>query len=117
MPDRLPSLLILVTFWIPPVIAGRLAAELVHKSVTRVRPALIVSGLAGAVIVWTGIWFLVNLGAMPPYIPGATPDPTYPAPPQAVAALAVFSGALVLPLSAVACALAFRWRTRSLKRA
>jgi len=43
---------------------------------------------------------------MPPYIPGASIDPTF-APPRAVAGLAIVAGALVLPGSAIACALAF----------
>jgi len=69
------------------------------------------AALAAMVVGWAAVWFLFNLGRMPPYIPGATRDPTY-APPKAVAGLAVVSGALVLPGSALACALAFRCRRR-----
>lgn len=32
MPDRLPSLVLLVGFWVPPVLIGRAAADLVHRS-------------------------------------------------------------------------------------
>ena len=81
MPDRLPSLIVLAGFWIPPA-----------------------------------VWFLFNLGRMPPYIPGATTDPTF-APPKAIAGLAVVASALVLPSSALACALAFRRRGRMLRNA
>jgi hypothetical protein len=67
------------------------------------------------VLGYAAAWFLFNLGRMPPYIPGATIDPTF-APPKAVAGLAVVAGALVLPGSALACALAFRRRERMLGR-
>jgi hypothetical protein len=52
---------------------------------------------------------------MPPYIPGASHDPTY-APPEAVRGLVVVATALVLPGSALACALAYRSRRRSMSR-
>ena len=68
MPDRLPSLIVLVGFWIPPAVAGWVAA--------------------GATI----------------------------ATPRAVAWLAVVTSVLVLPGSALACALAFRRRGRILGR-
>ena len=114
MPDRLPSLIVLVGFWIPPAVAGWLAAGLfergVHRStMTYAVPAIFVLGYSAA-------WFLFNLDRMPPYIPGATMDPTF-APPRAVTGLAVFSSALVLPGSALACALAFRRRRQILGRA
>ena len=115
MPDRLLSLGLLVGFWIPPAIAGRAAAEYLHRSATRVRPALMYAGLTTFVLGWSLVWFLINLSAMPPYIPGASRDPTY-APPEAVAGLIVVAAALVLPGSAIACALAFRSRRRSLSR-
>lgn len=115
MPDRLPSLILLVTFWIPPAVVGRAAADLVHRSTTRVRPALIYTVLATFVLGWSAAWFLFNLSRMPPYVPGATQDPTY-APPEAVAGLAIVASALVLPGSAIACVLAFRSRGRSLRR-
>jgi hypothetical protein len=63
------------------------------------------------VVGYAALWFLFNVGRMPPYIPGAVTDPTI-ATPQAVAALAVFVAAVVLPGSAAACALAFRHRRR-----
>jgi hypothetical protein len=71
--------------------------------------------LAAFVLGYAAAWFFFNLGRMPPYIPGATTDPTF-APPEAVTALAIFTSALVLPGSALACALAFRLRGRMLKR-
>jgi hypothetical protein len=113
MPDRLPSLVLLLGCWIPPALVGRAAADLVHRSATRVRPALTYTVLTTFVLGWSAAWFLLNLSRMPPYVPGATQDPTY-APPEAVAGLAVVAGALVLPVSALACLLAFRRRARSL---
>ena len=115
IPDRLPSLVLLVGCWIPPAVVGFAAADLVHRSTTRVRPPLVYAGLTTFVLVWSATWFLFQLGRMPPYIPGASRDPTY-APPEAVAGLAVVATALVLPVSAVACVLAFRSRARSLTR-
>lgn len=111
MPDRLPSLVLLLGCWIPPAVVGRAAADLVHRSATRVRPALTSTVLATFVLGWSAAWFLLNLSRMPPYVPGATQDPTY-APPEAVAGLAVVASALVLPVSAIACVLAFRRRAR-----
>src|ERR1043166_135596 len=113
MPDRLLSLGLLVGFWIPPAAVGRAAAAFAHRSTARDRPALVYAGLTPFVLAWSLAWFLFQLGRMPPYIPGATHDPTY-APPEAVAGLAVVATALVLPGSAIACALAFRSRRRSL---
>lgn len=113
MPDRLLSLGLLVGFWIPPAAVGRAAAELAHRRTNPVRPALVYAGLTAVVVAWSAGWFLFQLGRMPPYIPGATHDPTY-APPEAVAGLAVVTAVLVLPGSAIACALAFRRRRRAL---
>jgi hypothetical protein len=115
MPDRLPSLVLLVGFWIPPVVAGRAAADLVRRTVPRASPARVRAGLAAFVVAWAAVWFLVNLSAMPPYIPGAKLDPTV-ATPQAIGWLALVTAALVLPGSAIACALAFRRRARALPR-
>jgi hypothetical protein len=115
VPDRLPSLVLLVGFWIPPAVIGFAAADLVHRMTTRVRPALIYAVLAISAVGWSAAWFLFHLGRMPPYVPGATQDPTY-APPEAVAGLAVVASALVLPGSVIACVLAFRRRGRSLRR-
>ena len=70
--------------------------------------------LAAFSLGYAAAWFFFNLGRMPPYIPGATTDPTF-APPRAVAGLAVVAAALVLPGSALACALAFRRRERMLQ--
>ena len=115
IPDRLPSLIVLVGFWIPPAVAGWLIAEFFRRSTKRVSAALIYAILAIFVLGYSAVWFLFNLGRMPPYIPGATTDPTF-APPKAVAGLAVFSSALILPGSAIACVLAYRIR-RALARA
>ena len=111
MPDRLPSLIVLVGFWIPPAVAGWVAAGALRQSAERVR-ATVTYGVMGAfVLVYAAAWFFFNLGRMPPYIPGATMDPTF-APPQAVAWLAGVAGVLVLPGSALAYAIAFRLRGR-----
>ena len=115
MPDRLPSLIVLVGFWIPPAVAGWVAAGSLHRSTRRDRATVTYSVLAAFVLAYAVAWFFFNLGRMPPYIPGATPDPTFPPPPSAVAGLAVVAGALVLPGSALACALAFRRRRRKLR--
>jgi biotin transporter BioY len=115
IPDRLPSLVLLVGFWIAPAAIGWAAAEFAHRNAARIRAALIYAGLMTFVIGWSAAWFLFQLHRMPPYIPGATLDPTY-ASPQAVAGLAVVAIVLVVPVSAVACALAFRSRWRSLER-
>lgn len=109
MPDRLPSLIVLVGFWIPPAVAGWVAAGSLQR---RARPRrTMILALATFVLGYAAAWFLFNLGRMPPYIPGATMDPTY-ASPEATAGLAVVAGALVLPGSALACAVAFGRRAR-----
>jgi biotin transporter BioY len=107
IPDRLPSLIVLVGFWIPPAVAGWLAAEFLGRSTKRYCAAVTYAVLAILVLGYSAAWFLFNLSAIPPYLPGATQDPRY-APPEAVAGLAVVAGALVLPGSAIACVLAFR---------
>ena len=111
MPDRLPSLIVLVGFWVPPALAGWVAAGSLRRSTTLDRSTSTYALLAIVVLVYAAAWFVFNLGRMPPYIPGATMDPTV-ATPQAVRWLAVVAGALVLPGSALACALAFRRRRR-----
>jgi hypothetical protein len=73
------------------------------------------AGLTTVVLVYAAAWFLFQLDRIPPYVPGATRDPSY-APPEAVAGLAVVTTALVLPVSAIACVVAFRSRARSLRR-
>jgi hypothetical protein len=111
MPDRLPSLIVLAGFWVPPAVAGWVAAgSLLRKSEAdgvRRTGAL----LATFVLGYTAAWFLFNLTFMPPYIPGAVDDPTI-ATPRAAVALAIFTAALILPGSALACVLAFRLRVR-----
>ena len=115
MPDRLPSLVLLVGFWVPPAMAGWTAAKLAHRSTPRGGAGLTYAVLAAFVLGWALAWFLFQLDRMPPYIPGSTRDPTY-APPEAVAGLGLVAGVLVLPGSAIACALAFRSRRRALTR-
>jgi hypothetical protein len=116
MPDRLPSLVLLVGFWIPPAVAGWTAAKIAHRDSPRRGAALTYVVLATLVVAWSLAWFLFQLDRMPPYIPGESRDPRY-APPEAVAGLALVASALVLPGSAIACALAFRSRRRALTRA
>ena len=115
LPDRLPSLIVLVGFWVPPAVAGWVVAEFLRRSAKRYHAAVTFAVLATFVLCYAAAWFLFNVGRMPPYIPGATIDPTF-APPKAVAGLAVVTCALVLPGSALACALAFRCRGRMLRR-
>jgi len=115
IPDRLPSLIVLVGFWIPPAVAGWVAAGSILRSTKRDRATVTYAVLTIFVLGYALAWFLFNLGRMPPYIPGASTDPTF-APPRAVAGLAVVTSALVLPGSALACALAFRLRRRMPKR-
>jgi hypothetical protein len=115
MPDRLPSLIVLVGFWVPPAVAGWVAAGSLQRSPERGRTPETYAVLAFFLLAYVTAWFLYNLGRMPPYIPGATTDPTF-APPRAVAGLAVVASVLVLPGSALACALAFRRRERLLGR-
>jgi len=109
MPDRLPSLIVLVGFWIPPAVAGWVAAGSLARSARRERARAIYAALGVFVVGYAAAWFFFNVGRMPPYVPGASMDPTV-ATPGAVRWLAVFTGALVLPGSALACALAFRRR-------
>jgi hypothetical protein len=115
MPDRLPSLIVLVGFWIPPAVAGWVAADALQRSTRPERTKVTYAVLATFVLAYAAAWFLFNLYRMPPYIPGSTMDPTF-APPRAVVGLAVVASALVLPGSALACALAFRRRVRMLGR-
>ena len=113
IPDRLPSLIVLVGFWIPPAVAGWVAAAL--QSAKRARARVTYAVLATFVLGYAAAWFLFNLGRMPPYIPGASKDPTF-APPTAVAGLAVVTSVLVLPGSVLACVLTFRICRRALSR-
>ena len=109
IPDRLPSLIVLVLFWVPPAIAGWLLAGWVSRSTKLHGATVIFAVLAIFVLCYTAGWFLFNLGRMPPYIPGASVDPTV-ASPRAIRGLAIVAGALVLPGSLIASALAFRYR-------
>lgn len=107
IPDRLPSLIVLVGFWIPPAVVGWVAAEFLLRSTMRYRAAVSCAALTIFVLGYAVAWFFFNLNAIPPYLPGATHDPTF-APPEAVTGLAIVTIALVLPGSAIACLLAFR---------
>ena len=111
MPDRLPSLIVLVAFWIPPAVAGSVAAGSLLRNARPDRAKVTYAALAAFVVAYAAAWFFFNLGRMPPYIPGATMDPTV-ATPRATANLALFTGAVILPGSAVACVLACRRRLR-----
>jgi hypothetical protein len=115
IPDRLPSLILLVGFWVPAALAGRMAAEIVRRRTPRIRPAVTFAALTGFVLASSAAWFFINVNALPPYIPGATADPTF-ASREAVMALIAVTSALVVPGSALACWLAYRGRTRSLSR-
>jgi hypothetical protein len=114
MPDRLPSLILLVGFWVPAVLAGRAAARIARQRTAEARPTPIYAGMAAFVLASSVAWFFINLSAVPPYIPGATMDPTY-VPPGGAAALGLVTGGLVAPVSALACWLAFRGHSRSLR--
>jgi len=114
IPDRLPSLILLVSFWVPPAAIGCAAAWFFHRSAARVRSALPYVLLMSFVLLWSAAWFLFQINRMPPYIPGSTEDPTF-APPKAIAGLAIVAGVLVLPVSAIACVLAYRL-TEKLRR-
>lgn len=109
MPDRLPSLIVLAGFWVPPAVVGWAAAGAIAKTVKRESLRKTYAMLTAFVFGYAAAWFLFNAGRMPPYIPGATMDPAS-SPPEAVAALAAFTSVLILPGSAVACFLAFRRR-------
>lgn len=102
LPDRLPSLVVLVLFWVVPAVVGLLAAEFLQSTRRHITYALLILFVIG----YAAGWFYFNLGRMPPYIPGSTADPTF-ASPQAVSNLAVFTTVLILPGSALACFLAF----------
>ena len=108
IPDRFPSLVVLVGFWIPPAVAGWVAAGFT-QGCTRRSARSTYTVLAILVLVYAAGWFLFNLGRMPPYIPGGSTDPTV-ATPRAVAGLALVASVLVLPGSALACAIAFHLR-------
>ena len=112
LPDRLPSLVVLVGFWIPPALAGWAAARSLEQGSKREPTGGTYTLLAALVLAYALAWFFFNLHRMPPYIPGATMDPTV-ATPKAVAGLAVVAGAVILPGSALACALAFRHRRKT----
>jgi hypothetical protein len=77
------------------------------RNTERARTLLLYAVLAIFVLGYAAVWFLFNLGRMPPYIPGSTMDPTF-ASPEAVKWLVIVASALILPGSALACWLAYR---------
>ena len=105
MPDRLPSLILLAGFWVPPAIAGWMVARRAQK--TRTKGAGSYVAPAVFALLYSAAWFAFQLNRIPPYVPGATHDPTY-APPEAVRGLLLVATALVWPGSALAFFLAFR---------
>jgi hypothetical protein len=107
IPERLPSLVVLAGFWIPPAIAGYVAAKNPRKQLRTNATTYVAMVLFAAV--YSTAWFYWNVKRMPPYIPGATMDPTFAAP-EAVRALAIFTSALILPGSLVAFYLTYRLR-------
>ena len=111
MPDRLPSLIVLIGFWVPPALAGWVAARAPRRKARPHRLQVTYALLASYLLAYAVAWFLFNLAAIPPYIPGATMDPKF-VPPGGARWLALITGALVLPGSALACVLAFRARGR-----
>lgn len=105
VPDRLLSLVVLVGCWIPPAVMGWAVARWAHqRSLPIARAYIVVFAVVG---LWAAAWFLVNLFAMPPYIPGATADPSDLSL-KSMAWLALVTTVIVLPSSAIAGVVAFR---------
>ena len=116
MPDRLPSLVLLVGFcWIPPAIVGFVAADLVHRITTHVRQALIYTLLTIFAVGYAAAWFLFQLDRIPPYVPGATNGSNVRTT-AGCRGTAVVSSALVLPGSVLACMLVSHSRGQWLRR-
>ncbi|MBX9928409.1 MAG: carboxypeptidase-like regulatory domain-containing protein [Gemmatimonadaceae bacterium] len=103
MPDRLPSLLLQLIVWVPPLLIGRAAGlRARHRSG---RAPHIVAAIS--VAAWVATWVAMNRLAPPPYLPGVTHDPMT-APPEAIQALVRLTIGVVLPLCAIVAAIAFR---------
>jgi hypothetical protein len=100
---------------VPPAAAGWAAAVFLQQSTRRYRAIATRAAMMAFVPAYAAAWFFFNLHRMPPYIPGATMDPTYAAP-EAAKALAIFTAVSILPGSALACAFAFRLGRRVLGR-
>jgi integral membrane sensor domain MASE1 len=96
-------------------LVGWAAAEFVHHAKSRVRPVLAYAAMTALIAGWSAVWFAFQIHRMPPYVPGATMDPTY-APPEAVTGLLVVAGAVVWPAGLIACGLSYRARRRFLSR-
>ena len=116
MPDRLLSLVILVGFWVPPALFGWMVASTYQRSNERARKSMKTTVLPAIVVLYAVAWFLLNLIAMPPYIPGATMDPVFPPSQRAIVGLAVFTALVVLPGSGLACYTLFRSRMRTVDK-
>ncbi len=112
LPERLPSPILLLGFWIPPALGGwALAAGIQRRShQPRIWQRLLLLTLIAAAC--AGLWFLVNVGRMPPYIPGALPDPSV-ATPRAIGWLALMTAAIILPGSLIAGLATFRIRMQT----
>lgn len=111
IPERLPSLIYLVGFWIPPAAIGFVAAQILQRSINLARNSLIYVLMGMMVVGYAALWFWFNVNRMPPYVPGAMIDPTV-ATPEAFRWLAIFAGVVILPGSALACLLAFKLHRR-----
>ena len=74
MPDRLPSLIVLAGFWVPPMVAGWMAAGSFQRRPKTERARLRYATLTAFVLGYVAIWFVYNATRMPPYIPGSTRD-------------------------------------------
>ena len=57
MPDRLPSLIVLVGFWIPPAVACWVAAGGLQRSTKPNRAAMTYAALATFVEAYAAAWF------------------------------------------------------------
>ena len=112
MPDRLPSLIVLIGFWVPPAALGWAVARSLQRSGRVSASRALVGTLGLAVIAYALAWYYFNSHRMPPYIPGAVDEPTV-ATPEASRNLAIFTAALIMPGSALACAIAFLHRLRA----
>jgi hypothetical protein len=54
MPDRLPSLIVLVGFWIPPAVAGWVVAGFLRRNVKRPSPRATAAALTTFVACYVG---------------------------------------------------------------
>ena len=71
IPDRLPSLIVLVGFWIPPAVAGWVAAGLLQRGAGRVRAIVTYLVLAIFVLVYGRRGFSSTVVASALVLPGS----------------------------------------------